>query len=278
MPKVRVDGVELHYEEAGRGSETIVFSHGLLWSGAMFEPQLRALSSRYRCIAWDHRGQGRSDSPDERSHQIESCYHDALRLLDHLGATPCHFVGLSMGGFVGMRVAARHPELLRSLTLMATAADPEPKASAGKYRTLNRVARLFGVGVVAAKVMPIMFGPSFMSDPARASERARWTAELRKNSRSIHRAVTGVIEREGCMDELENIQCPTLILWGEEDAAIARARAEATHAAARGSSFVTIPKAGHTMTIENPEAVNAALSRFIADTLVETRTTTLQRE
>lgn len=263
MPSVTVNGVRLHYEEQGRGAETIVFSHGLLWSSVMFEPQMRALASEYRCIAWDHRGQGRSESPAERSHQIEACYHDALALLDHVGATPCHFVGLSMGGFVGMRIAARHPELLRTLTLMATAADPEPRTNIGKYQTLNTVARLFGIRVVASKVMPIMFGRSFLDDPARSEERARWQAELSRNAKSIHRAVTGVIEREGCVDELENIQCPTLILHGDEDAAIARTRATATHQALRGSSFRAIERAGHTMTVENPVAVNHALRSFL---------------
>lgn len=263
MPSVELNAVRLHYEDQGRGAETIVFSHGLLWSAAMFEPQIRALSGEFRCVAWDHRGQGRSASPPERSHSIEACYHDALALLDHLGATPCHFVGLSMGGFVGMRIAARHPELLRSLTLMATAADGEPRANVGKYRTLNLVARYLGVGVVASKVMPIMFGSTFLADTARRDERAQWTAELRKNQRTIHRAVTGVIEREGCMDELENIQCPTMILHGDQDAAITRARAQATHAALRGASFEAIPDAGHTMTIENPVAVNRALRRFL---------------
>ncbi len=265
MPSVTVNGVRLHYEEQGSGPETIVFSHGLLWSGVMFEPQIAALAGEFRCITWDHRGQGRSESPRERSHPIEACYHDALALLDNLGATPCHFVGLSMGGFVGMRIAARHPELLRSLTLMATAADPEPRATVGKYQTLTTITRLFGVGIVASRVMPIMFGSSFLTDPARGADRARWTSELRSNSKTITRAVTGVIEREGCVDELENIQCPTLILHGDEDAAITRARAQATHAALRGSSFRAIERAGHSMTIENPSAVNLALRGFLAE-------------
>ena len=61
MPWLGVDGVELHYEERGQGPP-IVFSHGLLWSGAMFAEEVAALSTRYRCITYDHRGQGRSAS------------------------------------------------------------------------------------------------------------------------------------------------------------------------------------------------------------------------
>jgi pimeloyl-ACP methyl ester carboxylesterase len=263
MPIARVNGLELYYEERGRGAQTVVFSHGLLWSGRMFEAQVRALEQDYRVITFDHRGQGRSPSPDERSHQIESCYHDALALLEHLEATPCHFVGLSMGGFVGMRIAARHPDLLRSLSLLATASDAEPRAHLPRYRMLTAVVRRLGAWPVASQVMPIMFGQTFLGDPSRAAERERWTAQLRRNGRSIHRAVTGVIERERCTDELANIRCPTLVLHGDEDNAISRSRALAAQQAIAGAQFVAIEAAGHTMTVENPDAVSNALCEFL---------------
>jgi 3-oxoadipate enol-lactonase len=264
MPPARVNGVELYYEDQGRGDQTVVFSHGLLWSGRMFEAQRRALESGYRVIAWDHRGQGRSSSPDERAHPIETCYHDALALLEHLDATPCHFVGLSMGGFVGMRIAARHPDLLRSLSLLATAADAEPPAHLPRYRLLTGVVRRLGTRPVASQVMPIMFGPTFLGDSSRASERERWANELRRNGRRIHRAVNGVIERERCTDELANIRCPTLVLHGDEDNAVSRSRALATAEAIQGARFTAIETAGHTMTVENPEAVTEALREFLA--------------
>lgn len=263
MPIAHVNGVELYYDERGRGEQTIVFSHGLLWSGRMYEAQMRALADDYRVIAWDHRGQGRSPSPDERSHQIESCYHDALALLEHLEATPCHFVGLSMGGFVGMRLAARHPDLVRSLSLLATAADPEPKAHLPRYQMLNSIVRRVGTRPVAAKVMPIMFGPTFLTEADRASDREQWLAELKRNRRTIHRAVTGVVEREGCSDELANIRCPTLVLHGDEDQAISRSRALATYEAIPDARFVAIERAAHSMTVENPDAVTAALREFL---------------
>ena len=265
MPKARVNGVELHYESRGRGEQTVVFSHGLLWSTKMFEAQMQALASDYRVIAWDHRGQGRSSSPDERSHQIEACYHDALALLDHLETGPVHFVGLSMGGFVGMRVAARHPDRIRTLSLLATAADGEPKAHLPKYKLLTNVVRRLGTRPVAAQVMPIMFGTSFLTDPARVSDRERWTAELRRNGRNIYRAVHGVIEREGCVDELVNIRCPTLVLHGDEDAAISRSRALATYEGIAGARFTAVEAAGHTMTVENPEPVTAAIRELLAE-------------
>ena len=112
MPWLGVDGVELHYEERGgaAGGTPIVFSHGLLWSGGMFDAEVAALSGRYRCIAYDHRGQGRS-ATSPTPYDMERLADDAAALIEQLGAVPCHFVGLSMGGFVGMRLAARRPEL-----------------------------------------------------------------------------------------------------------------------------------------------------------------------
>ena len=60
MPYVTVNGTRLHYTDSGSGSEVIVFSHGLLMSGEMFRAQVAHFSDRYRCITFDHRGQGQS--------------------------------------------------------------------------------------------------------------------------------------------------------------------------------------------------------------------------
>jgi 3-oxoadipate enol-lactonase len=116
---------------------------------------------------------------------------------------------------------------------------------------------------VTSQVRPIMCGSSFLSDPARAAERERWAKELRRNPRTVVRAVNGVIERERCTDELVNIRCPTQVLHGDEDAAISRSRALATAEAIDGARFVAIESAGHSMTIENPSAVNSALREFL---------------
>jgi 3-oxoadipate enol-lactonase len=256
---VHVDG--LHVEDTGGDGPTVVFSHGLLLSGEMWRAQVAALRDRFRCITWDHRGQGRSAVPPDRAVTIERCYEDAVALVEQVG--PCHFVGLSMGGFVGMRLGARRPDLVRTLTLLDTSADPEPAENVPRYRRLNLVARLFGVGVVASRVMPILFGRTFLADPARESERREWLLRLKANRRSIHKAVTGVIERASVHEELSKIAAPTLVAVGEEDVATVPAKAERIHAAIAGSRLARIPRAGHSAPIENPERVNRLLLEHI---------------
>src|SRR5438105_1818396 len=107
MARMRLNGADIHYEDTGPGpAGTIVFSHGLLWSSRMFAPQVEALRGRFRCIAYDHRGQGRTEVTPG-GYDMDTLADDAAALIEALGVAPVHFVGLSMGGFVGMRLAAR---------------------------------------------------------------------------------------------------------------------------------------------------------------------------
>ncbi len=263
MPYIDVNGTRMHYTDSGEGSETIAFSHGLLFSGAMFEAQVAHFRDRYRCITFDHRGQGQS-AVSESGYDMDTLTDDAAALIDALDVGPCHFAGLSMGGFVGMRLAARRPDYIKSLILLETSADPEPKENHGKYKKLNFVARWIGLWAVANKVLPIMFSQSFLNDPTRTADKARWKAEILGNHRiGITRAVMGVIKRQPVMDELRNIDCPTLIIVGEEDVATVPEKSERMHQKIKGSELIYIPRAGHSSTVEQPDMVNAAIDGFL---------------
>ena len=260
MPYASINGTRLYYEDTGGTGAPVVFSHGLLWSCRMFDGQVQALrAAGYRCIAYDHRGQGQSDRVRVRCVTIEQCYEDAVTLLEQLRPGPCHFVGLSMGGFVAMRLGARRPDLVRSLSLLETSCDAEPKENVPGYNRLKFIWRFFGASPIATPVMKIMFSASFLADPHRAAERAAWTAQLKGNRRDIWRAVTGVIERTAVCAELPDVRVPTLIVVGEEDVATVPAKAEKIHALIPGSTLVRIAGAGHTSSVEQPAAVTAAL-------------------
>lgn len=265
MARLRVNGADLHYEESGAGPESIVFAHGLLFSGRMFADQVEALRDRYRCIAFDFRGQGESEVT-AAGYDMDTLARDAAALIEALECAPCHFAGLSMGGFVGLRLAIRRPELLRSLILLDTSADPEPETSRHQYGMLNFVARWLGLGLVVNRVMRILFGRTFLADPSRDALKRQWRARVVANDRiGITRAVRGVIDRAGVQDELDRVRVPTLIIVGEEDVATPRSKAERIHAGIAGSRLVVIPRAGHSSTVEEPEAVSAALRSFLED-------------
>jgi pimeloyl-ACP methyl ester carboxylesterase len=264
MPSLRVNGAELFYEERGAGPEAVVFAHGLLFDGRMFADQVAALAGRFRCLTFDFRGQGRSAVARD-GYDMDTLAADAAALIETLGASPCHFVGLSMGGFVGLRLASRRPELLRSLVLLDSSADPEAAENLPRYRLLNTIARWLSLSLVAGRVMPIVFGRSFLDDPGRREVRELWRERIvSRDRRGITRAVRGVIYRAGVADELPGIRVPTLIVVGEEDLATPRRRSERMHEAIPGAELVIVPRAGHSSPIENPAAVTAALEEFLA--------------
>lgn len=267
MPQIELSGARLHYEDSGApasGAGTLVFAHGLLWSGEMFAPQVAALADRYRCVTFDFRGQGRSEVT-AGGYDMDTLTADAAELIERLGCAPCHFAGLSMGGFVGLRLALRRPELLSSLILLETTAEAEPAENVPRYRALNFVARWFGLRWVAGQVMPIMFGRDFLSDPARADERAAWRRRMIANHRvGISRAVRGVIERDGVYGEIDRIRLPTLIVVGDQDVATVPEKSRRMQAKIPGAELVVVPGAGHTSTLEEPAAVTTAIESFLA--------------
>jgi 3-oxoadipate enol-lactonase len=263
MPQLSVNDTRLYLEDTGGPGPAVLFSHGLLYSCRMWDAQVPSLRGRFRCISFDHRGQGQSAVP-ATGYDMDSLALDAAALIRSLGVQPVHFVGHSMGGMVGLRVAARHPELLRSLVLLDTAADAEPKENLPRYRMLTFIERWLGPRLVAGSVMRIMHGVSVRADPSRAVELRAVRERLFALDRiGAVRAINGVLSRQDIQGELKNIRLPTLVMVGEEDTATVPAKAEALARAISGATLVRIPKAGHLSPIDNPGFVTEQLSSFL---------------
>jgi 3-oxoadipate enol-lactonase len=262
MPMIRVNGTALYYEDTGGPGAAIVFSHGLLWSTRLFAPQIGELKNRYRCIAYDHRGQGRSADDPADAISMATLTDDAAALIDALQLGRVHFCGLSLGGIVAMRLALSRPDLIRSLILLDTTADPEPNKL--KYKVLNLIVRLFGVKAVSRAILPALHGKTALQDAARADERRDWLDMLSANRNSIWRAVNGVLARESMHADLGRIAVPTMVAVGEEDVGTPAAMSERIAQAIPGAKFQVIPHAGHCSTLEQPDAVNAMIADFLA--------------
>ena len=124
MQRLGVGDVELAYLDEGSGPETVVFSHSFLVDSRQYDHQIEALTERYRVVAFDHRDHG-SSSRSTVPYELADLVEDAVSLVRGLDLAPCHWVGHSTGGFVGMRIAYQHPELLSSVVLMSTDAGTE---------------------------------------------------------------------------------------------------------------------------------------------------------
>jgi pimeloyl-ACP methyl ester carboxylesterase len=243
---------------------TIVFGHGLLFSGWMFHPQINALAERYRCITVDWRGQGGTPASAD-GYDMETLVGDAIAVIDALGVAPVHWVGLSMGGFIGQRIAARHGELLRSLTLLDTSAGPEDPSKVGQYKLLGLIFRLFGIGPAKKKVLPLMFGPTFLADPASKPVIDEWVKRLKRCDRAgVRKAVLGVANRASVEEEIANINVPTLVVVGADDQATPPDQAERIVERIPGARLELVAHCGHTSTLEQPAVITSLLEGFLA--------------
>ncbi|MCA1784077.1 MAG: alpha/beta hydrolase [Intrasporangiaceae bacterium] len=227
-----VNGTGLRVEEAGAGEPPVVFSPALFTNRQLFDAPFTALKAHHRCIRYDHRGQGDSGlggpQPSNEVLGTEGLYEDALALLNQLEVESCHWVGASVGGFVGVRLAARHPERIRSLTLIGFSMRRVTPADLRMIDVMGTALRLAGpLGPIGAwvrarvteRVMTNMFGTSFMADPSRDQARQLWRRRfaptLTPAALPMLRQVFG---HPGNPPELlARVQAPTLLISGEDE-------------------------------------------------------------
>lgn len=269
MTLVSLNGIQLNISDSGApvgkpDAPVLVLGHGLLFSTSMWRHQIDVLASKYRCIAVDWRGQGATPATAD-GYDMDTLCADLVALIEHLDVGPVHYAGLSMGGFVGLRLAARRPDLVRSLILIDTSAGPEDPAKVRKYRLMASVFGLFGMKPLLSQVAPIMFTPAFLDTAAGRSTVEVWTRELATQDRKgVKQAIRGVTDRLPVADEIRSISAPTLVVVGSEDIATPVTKAEAIASAITTSRIDILAGVGHVSTLEDPARVNAVMQDFLA--------------
>jgi pimeloyl-ACP methyl ester carboxylesterase len=264
-----LNGTDVNVEDTGApdgkpDAPTILFGHGLLFSGRMFAAQVEALRGDYRCITIDWRGQGLSKPAADGRYDMDALTSDVVALLDQLELEQVHYAGLSTGGFVGMRLGARHPERLRSLTLLDTSAGPEDPEKIAQYRLLGNIYRWIGMRLLIGRVAKIMFGRTTLAGP-RGDDVVAELVDILKgvDRKGMRGAIAGVTDREACEDLLPSITTPTLVIVGAEDVATPVAKAETIAAGIAGSRLEIVEGAGHSSTVEKPDDVTALIRAFV---------------
>lgn len=265
MPKVEINGRTISYVTAGTGPDTIVFSHGYLMSHQMFTAQIDALSQTHRVIAFDHRGHGESGLCQD-PFGIYDLVDDAEKLIDATCDGPVHFAGMSTGGYVGLRLLLRRPDIFKSLILMDTGANAESAASLKQYNQLLFFVRLIGIKPLLGKVLPLLLGQTFRNDPARRAEFNQLKTYISSLDRtSVRQFGRAIFDRDDVLDALRGLESPppTLIMVGEDDIPTPPATAKSMRDAIKGSGLIQVPKAGHTSPLENPAFVTEAITSFL---------------
>jgi len=264
MPTINVNKAQLYYQETTGKKETVVFAHGYLMNHTMFDGQIEVLKEHFNCIAYDHRGHGQSEITP-KGYELQNLTNDAIGLLESLNQ-PVHFVGMSTGGFVGMRIALQRPELLKSLVLMDTSAEREPIITLQKNYLMLWVVKYIGWFPVIRKVLSMMFHRTFLRDPNRRAERKKWkNIVLNQNLKAMVLFGKGIFSRKNVLDKLPSIKIPTLVVVGEFDKATPPRFSQHMVEKIDKAALVTIPDTGHSCAIEQPELVTNAMLDFYKD-------------
>jgi len=268
MPFISNNDANLYYEEYGKsqdsGADTIVFAHGYLFSHEMFLSQVDYLMNNYRVVVYDQRGHGQSDVPNS-GYSIEELTGDALAVINQLADGAVHFVGMSIGGLIGLRLALQAPDKLKSLTVISTSAEATEPSTIRQFDSAFGLARFFGVGPVLNRVLALQFSDNFLNDPARKRAASFWQKHIGSTKRkSLLKFGKANLSKTPVLDGLSGNTIPTLVIAGELDQVNPVACSERLDDVLANSDLFVIPRAGHAAPIEAPTPVNLALENFLS--------------
>jgi pimeloyl-ACP methyl ester carboxylesterase len=265
MKTAQLSQATIAYVDEGNGPP-ILLVHGFPLDHTMWNAQIAALSQQTRVIAPDLRGFGQTPlaaGDAERGISMERYADDLAELLDSLSiAEPVVLAGFSMGGYVVWQFVRKHQSRLRALVQCDTKASADSEeARLGRLKMAANVAE-WGSGRVAEMMGPKLLAPATFQKQPQIVTAVRRVVE-QTSPAGIAAAQRGMAARPDVTNLLPTIKVPTLVLVGEHDAISSTAEMKEIAGAIPGAEYVVIHHAGHMTTMEQPGAVNDALSQFL---------------
>ena len=262
MPVIPVNDIEINYVVDGpAGGETVVLVNGLADDLTTWDYQVPALlDAGYRVLRFDNRGIGATSKP-AGPYSGAQLAADAKGLVDALGISGFHLLGVSMGGMIAQEYALAYPDDLRSLTLACTYAAPGPFCGR-MFAMWADMAPVLGVPFVMRDVTLWAFTLDFFQQ--RPADLAEFETAMRYMDMPTHAylAQLAVIQRHDTVASLSRISVPTLVLAGEQDILIPVELSRALHRGIPGAQWRTTA-GGHACLWESPDSFNAIVVEFL---------------
>lgn len=252
--KVTVNGIDIEYAIEGEGP-VVTMSHALGCNLSLWEDQTRDLRQRYRVLRYDTRGHGHTDAPPG-PYSLEQMADDLWGLLAALDIAQTHLVGISMGGMIGQLFALQYPDKLLSLILCSTTSR-YPTDIRSVWEERIRTVEAYGIEPMVEPAVQRWFTSSFRERRPDVMEHVR--TMLRHTPPQGYIGCCHAIPTMNTTDRLRQVQCPTLIIAGEDDPGTPPAMAREIHAAIPSSELATLRSASHLCNLEQSEAFNRIL-------------------
>jgi len=259
--RITVNGLKVYYVIAGAVSRpAIVLIHGFPMGSEMWQSQIHALKRNYRVLAYDLRGQGRSETGDGQF-TVESLVDDLIALLDELRIERAILSGLSMGGYVALRAIERYTDRVKGLILCDTRSEADSNEGKLARASTIKAIKKDGVRRFATSFLRDALSPSGFSDVRLVRAASRIICKNRPLG--LCGTLLAVAARTDTSGFLPKIEVPTLILVGEQDRITPPDLSGRMHAAIQCSELHTISHAGHLSNLENPSDFNRRLLEFL---------------
>lgn len=241
------------YDDHGDpANPAVVLSSSLGTTREMWEPQLEALTPRFRVIRYDHRGHGDSPAPPG-PYTLADLGGDLVALLDHLGIGRAHVCGLSLGGIVGLWLAAAHPDRVDRLVACCTA----PAFPADSWHERAATVRVHGTQAVAPASLERWLTASFRERQPDTVERLR--VALLATRAEGYAGCCEALAGADLTDALPGITAPTLAIAGAEDPATPPDQLKRIADGVADASLAVVDDAAHLVNVEQPERVSALI-------------------
>ncbi len=263
MPFARTsDNIRLHYEVVGRKSGTpVLMIQGLGADKNAWNLQRVAMATRFRIIAFDNRGVGRSDKPSG-PYELEQMAEDAIAVLDAAECSDAHVVGASMGGVISQIIAVKYPHRVRSLTLACTASRNHPWRRELLQHWAN-TAEHRGMRALGHQTAQWVIGPRSLR---RLMPTIGWLgplASVRPSAPFVSQVQALLSSDESLHEALSTINAPTLVIVGNQDILTPRGDSEEIAERIANSELVVISGAAHGLMIEHAGTFNRVLIEFL---------------
>lgn len=250
----------LNYEISGpAGAPRLLMGGSIGTSLSMWDRQL-PLADSLRLVRFDHRGHGRSPNPSPATPwEIEDLAHDVLGLMDALGLERAHYCGLSLGGMVGMWLAANAPDRIDRLILLCTSAHmPPPSLWQERSRAVLEAG---SVEPLADAALQRWLTPAFAN--ANPSVRAWVRSMLVDTPATGYAACCGAIERMDLREALPSIGAATLVVSGAQDPSTPPAHQQLIAEAVPGARHEILDPAAHLAAVERPDDINRLILEHV---------------
>jgi 3-oxoadipate enol-lactonase len=258
MPIIPVAGSLLNYRLDGPSDAPIIMlGNSLGTTLELWDDQLAAFARHFRVLRYDMRGHGRSSLGVELC-SVERLAMDAVALLDTLGLASVHFCGLSLGGMVGMWLAAQAPDRLNRLVLCNTAASLGPEAS---WDARIAAVQSGGMTAIAAAVLERWFSPGFREREPEVVKRALHM--LLNIDPAGYMAACGAARAADQRSNVARVRATTLVIAGQHDQATPPSEGRWLVELIEGARYLELPTA-HLSNVESPVSFNAAVLGFLA--------------